>query len=98
MKEKVFAYLKTVPFGKVVTYGQIAKHLGNARLARAVGNALHTNTDFLGIPCYKVVDSQGKLSYNYADGGIETQKKRLEKEGIEVSDYKVDLNKYLFKE
>ena len=45
MKEKVYAYLKTVPEGKVATYGQIASRLGNKHLARTVGNILHNNPD-----------------------------------------------------
>ncbi|MBQ7980243.1 MAG: MGMT family protein, partial [Oscillospiraceae bacterium] len=41
----IYEYLTTIPKGKVVTYGQIAEHLGNRHLARAVGNALHKNPD-----------------------------------------------------
>jgi len=94
LKEKVFAFLKTVPYGKVVTYGRIAEVVGNKKAARAVGNIIHTNRDFFGVPCYKVVSSKGKLSASYAGGGIEAQKERLESEGIEVIAYKVDLKKY----
>ncbi len=96
MKEKVYDFLKTVPKGKVVTYGQIAEAAGNPRAARAVGNILHSNPNGEEIPCYKVVDSKGRLSEHYAFGGIEKQKERLEKEGIEVKNYRVDLNKYKF--
>lgn len=96
MKEKVYDFLKTIPKGKVVTYGQIAEAAGNPRAARAVGNILHSNPNGEEIPCYKVVDSKGRLSEHYAFGGIEKQKERLEKEGIEVKNYRVDLNKYKF--
>ena len=96
MKEKVYVFLKTIPKGKVVTYGQIAEAAGNPRAARAVGNILHSNPNGEEIPCYKVVDSKGRLSEHYAFGGIEKQKERLEKEGIEVKNYRVDLNKYKF--
>lgn len=96
MKEKVYGFLKTVPKGKVVTYGQIAEAAGNPRAARAVGNILHSNPNGEEIPCYKVVDTKGRLSEHYAFGGIEKQKERLEKEGIEVKNYRVDLNKYKF--
>lgn len=94
MQEKILKYLLTVPKGKVVTYGQIAEFLGNKNLSRAVGNALHRNPDGNKYPCYKVVNSKGELSKNYAFGGIEEQKKRLEKDGIKVVNYKVDLEKY----
>ena len=94
MQEENLKYLLTVPKGKVVTYGQIAEFLGNKNLSRAVGNALHRNPDGDKYPCYKVVNSKGELSKNYAFGGIEEQKKRLEKDGVKVVNYKVDLENY----
>lgn len=94
MKEKVFEFLLTIPKGKVVTYGQIAEYLGNKKAARAVGNILHQNPDENKYPCFKVVDSKGNLSRSFAFGGIEKQKERLEAEGIEVNNNKVDLNTY----
>lgn len=93
MKEEVYKFLRTIPKGKVVTYGQIAEYLGNKKLARVVGNILHNNPDKEKYPCYKVVDSKGNLSRNFAFGGIEKQKEYLEKEGIIVINYKVDLGK-----
>ena len=97
MKEKVYEFLRIIPKGKVVTYGQIAEYLGNKHLARVVGNILHNNPDEYKYPCYKVVDSKGNLSRHFAFGGIEKQKEKLEKEGIIVNGYKVDLNKYKMK-
>ena len=94
MQEEILKYLLTVPKGKVVTYGQIAEFLGNKNLSRAVGSALHRNPDGDKYPCYKVVNSKGELSKNYAFGGIEEQIKRLEKDGVKVVNYKVDLEKY----
>lgn len=94
MKEKVYEFLRTIPKGKVVTYGQIANYLGNKKSARVVGNILHNNPDGDKYPCYKVVDRNGNLSKQFAFGGIERQKAKLEEEGIVVENYKVDLNKY----
>ena len=94
IKNKVLEFLLTVPQGKVVTYAQIAEHLGNKKLCRAVGNALHANPDGDKYPCYKAVNSKGELSKAYAFGGIEAQKRRLEADGIEVVHNKVDLSKY----
>ena len=94
MKDKIYEYLRTIPKGKVVTYGQIADFLGNKKLARVVGNILHNNPDKDKYPCYKVVDSKGNLSKQYAFGGVEKQKELLEKDGIIVNDYKVQLTKY----
>ncbi len=94
MNEKVYSYLLTIPRGRVVTYGQIAEHLNNRKLARVVGNILHNNPSEEKYPCYKVVNSKGELSVNFAFGGIEKQKEKLEAEGIDVANYKVDLAKY----
>lgn len=94
MKEKVYDFLRTIPKGKVVTYGQIAEYLGNKKLARIVGNILHNNPDKDKFPCYKVVDSKGNLSKQFAFGGIENQKEMLENDGIVVINYKVKLNEY----
>ncbi len=97
MKEKVYEFLLTIPKGKVVTYSQIAEYLGNKKLARVVGNILHNNPNEEKYPCYKVVNSKGGLSNNFAFGGIEKQKEKLEREGIVVKKYRVDLNKYKMK-
>ncbi len=94
MKDKVYEFLKTIPKGKVVTYSQIAEYLGNKNLCRVVGNILHNNPDPIRYPCYKVVNRKGELSRNFGDGGIEVQKQRLLSDGIEVVNYKVDLEIY----
>jgi O-6-methylguanine DNA methyltransferase len=94
MKEKIYAYLLLIPKGKVVTYGQIAAYLGDKRLARAVGNALHKNPDPDKYPCYKVVNAKGQLSAQFAFGGMEGQRQRLEAEGIPVENGRVDLKQY----
>ena len=96
MKEKVYKFLTTIPKGKVVTYGQIAEYIQNKKLARVIGNILHNNPDGEKYPCYKVVNSKGKLSNNFAFGGIEKQKEKLEKEGIIVKNNSVDLKKYQY--
>lgn len=96
MQEKVYKYLMKIPKGKVVTYKQIAEYLGNIKLARVVGNILHNNPNELKYPCYKVVNSKGKLASNYAFGGIQKQKEKLESENIEVINYRVDLKKYKY--
>ncbi len=96
MKKRVYAFLRTIPRGRVVTYGQIAVCLGNPHLARAVGNILHNNPDGEKNPCYKVVDRSGKLSAHYAFGGMTEQRRRLEAEGIAVVNNRVDLNKYCY--
>lgn len=93
-KQTLYELLLTIPRGKVVTYGTLAEMLGNRRMARVVGNALHSNPDGEKYPCYKVVNSKGELSRAYAFGGIDEQKRRLEADGIVVENGKVDLKRY----
>lgn len=93
--EKVYAKVKKIPKGKVVTYGQIAK-LSGIKSPRVVGNILHNNTDPIGVPCHRVVNAKGKLAAAYAFGGMFEQKRRLQKEGIEVVHNMIDITKYLW--
>ena len=92
--EEVYELLKTIPFGKVTTYGDIAKALGRPRSSRIVGYALHVNPDPKNIPCYKVVNREGKLTPAFAFGGEDAQRAMLEGEGIVVKNGMVDLQKY----
>ena len=109
-RKQVLEYLRLIPKGKVVTYGQIAEHLGNKGLSRAVGNILHTNDDPDYYPCFRVVNSQGWLAEHFGTpDGILDQKRRMEEDGIRVMtrlkksggetffSYKVDLEKYQWK-
>lgn len=98
LAEGVYEYLRMIPYGKVATYKQVATYLGNPKLARVVGNILHRNPDGEKNPCYKIVNSQGKLSGKFAFGGANEQQRRLEAEGIEVINNTVDLAKYQWRE
>lgn len=63
-KEKVFATVKKIPRGKILTYKQVAKLAGRPRAYRAVGNILNKNWD-PNIPCHRVIRSDGKAGgYN----------------------------------
>lgn len=96
-KQALYELLIFIPKGKVVTYGTLAAMLGNKGWARAVGNALHDNPDGEKYPCYRVVNSRGELADAFVFGGADEQKRRLEKDGIEVENGKVDLEKYEMK-
>ena len=92
--EKIYAAVQQIPYGQVATYGQVAAMAGNGGAARAVGNALHRNPDPAVIPCHRVVNAQGRLAPHFAFGGDAEQQRRLEAEGVEVIDRRVDLKKY----
>lgn len=91
--EKIYDVVAQIPRGKVATYGQVAALAGNRRWARVVGYALHANPNPDKIPCYRVVNREGRLSEAFAFGGINQQQVLLEADGIEVVDGKVDLKK-----
>ena len=95
--KRIYEAVKKIPYGHVATYSQIAELAGDKKMARAVGNALHKNPDPVNIPCFRVVNSKGELSGEFAFGGAGVQAKLLEAEGITVSDGKVDLNLFQWK-
>lgn len=88
--------VQTVPKGKVVTYGDIARKIGTAN-ARRIGHALHSNPDGEKTPCHRVVFADGSLAPSYAFGGPDAQHKKLLAEGITFTGTgKVDLVRYRF--
>jgi len=66
-QQKVWHELAKIPFGKTMTYGQIAQKIGSKELTRAVGNANGKNPFWIIIPCHRVVGSHGELT-GYAGG------------------------------
>ena len=75
-RQKVLEVLQKVPFGEILTYGELAAASGNPRAARAVGSACHVNPYPLFIPCHRVVASGGLIggfAYN-----IEMKKRLLD--------------------
>lgn len=94
--KRIYEAVKKIPYGHVATYAQVAEMAGDRKMARAVGNALHRNPDPGTIPCYRVVNSRGELSGEFAFGGAGAQARLLEAEGIEVVNGRVDLKKYRY--
>ena len=80
--ELIYAAVEKIPCGKVATYGLIAALVGNPRLARVVGYALHVNPRPGIIPCHRVVNRNGRLAPGFVFGGLEVQRKLLEVEGV----------------
>jgi len=82
--EKVYEVAKLIPYGRVTSYGAIAKYLGAARSARMVGwamNASHNNNE---IPAHRVVNKIGLLTGKQHFDGTNLMQQLLESEGIEI--------------
>ena len=93
--EKIYEVVKSIPKGKVATYGQVALLAGNPRWARVVGYALHVNPYPGIIPCHRVVNREGRVAPGFAFGGEDVQRQLLEAEGVVFEpDGRIDLEKY----
>ena len=93
--EKIYEVVKSIPKGRVATYGQVAYLAGNYRWARVVGYALHANPDQTTIPCHRVVNREGKVAAAFVFGGADVQRNLLESEGICFeADGTIDLDKF----
>jgi methylated-DNA-protein-cysteine methyltransferase-like protein len=94
--EIIWKTVKKVPYGRVATYGQIAREAGMEYQARLVGYALHALPRNLKIPWHRVINSAGKISLPGLSA--RRQKVLLEKEGIKFSPSgKVNLKIYQWK-
>ncbi len=80
--EMIYEEVKKIPKGKVATYGHIATKIGNPRLARVVGYALHSNPDPKTIPCHRVVNRFGTVASSFVFGGACEQRNKLVAEGV----------------
>ncbi len=98
-REDVIRFIKTVPKGKVVSYGQVAAACGHPKAARQVGGILKALDPSEGkAPWWRVVNNQGVISIkgNWT-ATKEHQAELLRKEGIEVSkDFNLDIEKYRY--
>jgi methylated-DNA-protein-cysteine methyltransferase related protein len=94
--QKIYAVVRKIPLGTVLTYGQVAELAGLYGKARLVGYALFRVEIASDIPWQRVVNSKGEISYSIARcGGDYLQKTLLEQEGIEFKrDNRIDLQKY----
>ncbi|MCD6229629.1 MAG: MGMT family protein [Candidatus Diapherotrites archaeon] len=94
--EKVLELTRQIPKGKITTYQELAKALGNPMACRAIGNALNKNNQPITIPCHRVVKKTGKI------GGYSARQRKkttlLKKEGLRIKNNRIiDLPRYLHK-
>ena len=81
----VYDIARTIPPGKTMTYGDIAKRLGGVELSREVGQALGRNPCPIVVPCHRVLAAGNKPGGFSANGGVVTKLKMLEIEGARVN-------------
>ena len=95
--QEIIKIIKSVPSGKVLTYGLVAKLAGNPRGARQVSRVLHSLTRKFDLPWHRIINSKGLIAIKSAEGR-DQQRMLLEREGVEFSDdHKIDLKKYIWK-
>lgn len=78
-QQKVWKELLKVPYGKTISYGELARRVGNPRGARSVGMSVHLNPVGIIVPCHRVIMSNGRIG-GYASG-VYRKKWLLEHEG-----------------
>jgi O-6-methylguanine DNA methyltransferase len=76
----VWRELRNIPFGKTISYAELAKRIGRPRAVRAVANACGANPLPVIVPCHRVIASDGTIG-GYS-GGLSKKKQLLKKEGI----------------
>ncbi len=81
-RQRVYDAVRTVPAGKVTTYGDVGTVLGSPRVARQVGYALAALPEDTDLPWHRVINAKGMISFRGDTWRGEEQRMRLEAEGI----------------
>jgi methylated-DNA-protein-cysteine methyltransferase-like protein len=95
--ERVYEVARQIPYGKVTSYGAIAKVLGAARSARMVGWAMNASHNLEDVPAHRVVNRNGLLTGKHHFDGTNLMQQLLESEGIEVKENQIiDFEKHFW--
>ena len=95
--ERVYEVARQIPYGRVTSYGAIAKALGAARSARMVGWAMNASHSRQDVPAHRVVNRKGLLTGKFHFAGTTLMQQLLESEGMTVIDNQiVDFDKYFW--
>ncbi len=86
--EKVYEVARQIPYGRVTSYGAIAKYLGAARSARMVGYAMN-GSHSKDVPAHRVVNRKGLLTGKHHFEGTNLMQQLLESEGVQVIDNQI---------
>ncbi|NBC57767.1 MAG: methylated-DNA--[protein]-cysteine S-methyltransferase [Bacteroidetes bacterium] len=95
--KKVYGIVRQIPYGKVTTYGAIAKALGAAKSARTVGYAMNASHQYEDVPAHRVVNRNGVLTGKHHFPGTHVMQQMLEAEGVKIKDDQIiDFEKHLW--
>ncbi len=95
--ERVYIVARQIPYGKVTSYGAIAKALGTGRSARMVGWAMNACHNIEDVPAHRVVNRNGLLTGKHHFDGTNLMQQLLESEGIAVENNQiVDFKKHFW--
>ncbi len=86
---RVYEVVKQIPYGRVTSYGAVAKYLGAARSARMVGWAMNASHSMDDVPAHRVVNKQGLLTGKHHFDGTNLMQQLLESEGVTVIDNQI---------
>ncbi len=92
--QRIWDTVARIPYGRVATYGQIARLAGLGRRARLVGYALHNSPHTLELAWHRVINTKGKISFPKNSDRHQIQQEKLESEGVVFTDGRVDLVTY----
>lgn len=87
--QRVYQVARQIPYGRVTSYGAIAKYLGAARSARMVGWAMNGSGNLEDVPAHRVVNRKGLLTGKHHFQGTNLMQQLLENEGIQIQDNQI---------
>ncbi|MGO2476752.1 MAG: MGMT family protein [Pseudoalteromonas sp.] len=93
-EQAIYTVIAHIPKGKVANYGQIARLAGYASNARLVGRLLKIMPNDSTIPWHRVVNSQGKLSFEIGSDKYQQQREKLIAEGVLFKKDKINMHQY----
>jgi methylated-DNA-protein-cysteine methyltransferase-like protein len=98
-EKKILEIVRTIPRGRVMSYGQLALYAGSPSHAREAGNAMRTLGNEPDFPWWRVLNSAGKITIaGNPDASAELQQKLLKEEGVEFSvPFRLDMERYLYR-
>ena len=86
LHRRIYAVVRAIPPGRTLTYGEVARAVGEPRGAQAVGQAMGRNPIPILMPCHRVVAADGRLGGFTAPGGVATKRRILDLEGVTSTD------------